>query len=243
MKLGNLLLGTAILLGIIFLSGLGMWQVQRLAWKQALIARVETNLSAAPLELQQVLAMQSSGQDIEYRPVRISGTFQHSLEQHYFATYKGSPGYFVYTPMTLADARVLFVNRGFVPLDRKATVGRAEGQITGIVAIDGLARTAPAQKPNRFVPENDLDKNIYHWKSLDQMNRQAFGSDGPAVVPIFVDAGPASNPGGLPIGGVTRITFPNSHLQYALTWFGLAGALLVVGGYFLFGRIRSNSAL
>ena len=76
------------------------------------------------------------------------------------------------------------------------------------------------------------------------MTSQAFATaDAKAVMPFFVDAGDAANPGGLPKGGVTLIEFPNSHLQYALTWFGLAGALLAVGGYFLFGRVRRNSPL
>ncbi|MEP0943623.1 MAG: SURF1 family protein [Rhizobiaceae bacterium] len=243
LRLSNILLIAAIIMGVIFLSGLGTWQLQRLAWKEGLIERVKNNLSAPPVPLTEIESLQEDGADIEYRPVQLSATFDHGREQHFFATHKSNPGYFVYTPATLSDGRVLFVNRGYVPLQRKAADGRAEGQVAGQVDIVGLARTAPTAKPNSFVPENDLAKNVYHWKSLTQMTTQAFPEGGVTTLPFFVDANDSPNPGGLPQGGVTLIQFPNSHLHYALTWFGLAGALLVVGGYFLFGRLRQKSSL
>ncbi|NKB51018.1 MAG: SURF1 family protein [Rhizobiaceae bacterium] len=241
MKLTNVILVVAIALGVIFLSGLGAWQIKRLAWKEGLIARVETNLSSPPLSFEEVQITYDRGEDIEYRPMRVSGVFDHAREQHFYATHKGNPGYFVYTPLKLDADAYVFVNRGYVPLQKKSADTRAPGQITGRQEIEGLARSAPQSKPNTFVPENDLHKNIYYWKSLAQMKVQAFGDETPNVVPFFVDAGDAPNPQKLPVGGVTRIEFSNSHLQYALTWFGLAGALLVVGGFFLFGRIRTNS--
>ena len=247
MKLTNVILAAAIAIGVVFLSGLGFWQVKRLAWKEALIQRVETNLSAAPLTLAEIDAMHQRGEDFEYRPVKLAGEFDHSGEQHFFATHKGSPGYFVYTPLKLETGAYIFVNRGYVPLEQKVSSGREAGQVTGRVEIEGLARSAPDAKPNTFVPDNDLAKNVYHWKSLDQMTARAFasgsGESGGPVMPFFVDAGDTANPGGLPQGGVTLIEFPNNHLQYAITWFGLAATLLVVGGFFLFGRIRGNSPL
>ena len=243
MKLSNIFLAGAIVIGVVFLSGLGTWQLKRLAWKEALIARVENNLSGPPVTLADIEVLAARGEDIEYRPVQVSGTFDHGREQHFFATHKGNPGYYVYTPARLADGRVLFINRGYVPLQRKPVDGRQQGQVEGVVKINGLARSAPAAKPNSFVPDNDLAKNVYHWKSLQQMTANAYPEGGVDVVPLFVDANDAANPGGLPVGGVTLITFPNSHLQYAITWFGLAATLLGVGGYFLFGRLRQKSSL
>lgn len=240
MKLANVILVAAIACGVVFLSGLGTWQMKRLAWKEALIERVENNLSADPLSLNDIDAMRLRGEDIEYRPVRFEGEFDHSREQYFFATHKGSPGYFVYTPLKLDSGAFIFVNRGYVPLDQKTPAGRSEGQVVGRVDINGLARSAPTAKPNSFVPDNDLVKNVYYWKSITEMSSQAFSVDEANVMSFFVDADGAEIPGGLPKGGVTLIEFPNSHLQYALTWFGLAAALLVVGGFFLFGRIRGN---
>jgi surfeit locus 1 family protein len=243
MKTGNIILAAAIVVGVLFLSGLGIWQVKRLAWKQAMIARVENNLTDTAVSLHEIGAMHASGEDFEYRPVHLSGNFDHSREQHFFATLAGQPGYFVYTPLMLDNDAYIFVNRGYVPMHLKQPDTRQAGLISGTTEIVGLARSAPDGKPNIFVPDNDLVKNVYHWKSLDQMTRRAFAERSVEVFPYYVDADARANPGGFPKGGVTRVEFPNSHLQYALTWFGLAGALLIVGGYFLYGRLKSNSTL
>ena len=242
MKLGSILLSVCIVAGIVFLTGLGVWQMKRLAWKEGMIARVEQNLNEAPLTMEAIDKRLQSGEDIEYRPVKLSGVFDHSKEQFYFATFKGKPGYFVYTPLTQNNGAVVFVNRGYIPLELKDRSNRPLGLISDKVEINGLARSAPSEKPNSFVPNNDLAKNVYHWKSLSQMAGNTFDKMEVSIVPFFVDADSAPVPGGMPTGGVTRIQFPNSHLQYALTWFGLAGALLVVGGIFLRGRIKHEAA-
>ena len=238
MKLSNLLLAAAIACGVVFLSGLGVWQVKRLAWKEAMVARVENNLKAEALDLAEIEQLHTEGEDIEYRPVRLSGVFDHSREQHFFATHKGAAGYYVYAPLQLESGRHIFVNRGFVPLERKSADSRMDGQIGGTVTLTGLARTAPLDKPNSFVPDNDLEKNVYHWKSLEQMKARAFAHGAVDVLPFFVDVDAKSAGTDLPVGGVTLIRFPNNHLQYAITWFGLAATLLVVGGLFLFGRTK-----
>ena len=131
------------------------------------------------------------------------------------------------------------MNRGFVPQDRTNPATRPDGQIEGTVPVTGLARSAPDGPPNAFTPDNDVAANIYHWKSLPQMTAAA-GLDPARVLPLFVDAareGAHAAPS-LPLGGVTRIQFPNSHLQYAVTWYGLALTLLLVGGTFLLRRLR-----
>lgn len=240
MKLSNIILALCVLSGIVFLSGLGIWQLNRLEWKNAMIARVEANLKKPPVPITTIEQMHEAGKDIEYAPTFVSGEFDHANEQHYFATHKGRSGYYIYTPLSRADGKIIFVNRGFVPLEKKEASTRSEGLIEGTVEIAGLARSAPGNKPNSFVPNNDLGKNVYYWKSISQMYGRAYDKMEIQTTPFFIDANNQPVPGGLPIGGVTRIQFPNSHLQYALTWFGLAGALLFVGGYFLMGRIRAQ---
>ena len=209
------------------LLALGTWQVQRLQWKEGLLQRIETRIHADPIALEEIAALQEEGADIDYRPTAVSGTFLHEAEQHYLATWQGASGFFVHTPLRLSDGRYIFVNRGFVPYDRKEPDTRAEGQVRGTVEIEGLARTAPADKPSFIVPDNDPAKNIYYWKDLQAMTRAAGLPEG-EVYPFYVDAGAGANPGGLPVGGVTRINLPNNHLQYAITWYGLAFALVCV---------------
>lgn len=241
MSIGRIILVFCICAGTAFLSSLGVWQLQRLDWKVAMIERVERGLQAEPVSVDEIAEDLSAGLDIEYRPATASGTFIHEAEAHYFATYEGRPGYFVYTPLRRANGMLLFVNRGFVPIDLKNAATRKDGQITGFVSINGLARSNPLAKPNTFVPENDPLKNIYYWKNIAEMSAQGMDQIDGTVMPFFLDADATLLDGaGAPVGGVTRVTFNNPHLQYAITWFGLAAALLFVGGWFFFsGRRRS----
>jgi surfeit locus 1 family protein len=214
-------------LGFAVLAGLGTWQVERLAWKEGLIAAIDSRIHSAPRDLAAIEKEFAETADVDYRSVTVSGTFDHAKERHFLATHDGRSGFFVYTPLVLPDGRSVFVNRGFVPYDRKEAARRGEGEVAGTVNITGLARNPLAEKPSMLVPDNEPAKNIFYWKDRDTM-ALSVGLDPAKLVPFFIDAGPAPNPGGLPIGGVTIVELPNNHLQYALTWYGLAAALAVI---------------
>lgn len=208
---------------------LGTWQVKRLQWKEALLSTIQARLQAEPATLDQIVALKAAGQDIEYRPVRLTGSFRHQNEQFFFATLNGRTGYFVYTPFALEEGGLVFVNRGFVDVDARDPASRPEGQVRGPLTIVGLARDRLSGKPSWAVPDNDPAANIFYWKDLDAMAANA-GIE-PSVAglrDVFVDADASANPGGQPVGAVTRIDLPNNHLQYAITWYGLALALLGV---------------
>ncbi len=225
----------AFLVALAVLLSLGTWQVQRLHWKEQLLADMAARRAAQPVSLAKIEALAAKGEDIEYRPVTVSGVFANNRERHFFATWHGRTGYYVYTPLELADGRFLFVNRGFVPFEAKEPEMRKQGQLTGEQTVTGLARARLAEKPSSLVPENDLAKNVFYWKDLDAMAAST-GIPAESLVPFFVDAGDAPNPKGLPIGAVTQFDLPNSHLQYAVTWYGLAAALVGVALYALFRR-------
>lgn len=228
-----------VLLALAILLGLGTWQVKRLYWKEALLADIEERRNAAPATVAEIEAIAKSGGDIEYRKVSLSGTFDHARERHFFATHQGRTGYYIYTPLTLADGRVLFVNRGFVPFEMKDPAKRSEGQVTGEVKITGLARAPLVAKPSSLLPDNDIAKNIFYWKDLAAMASSAdIAPD--RLVKLFVDADAAPNPGGWPQGGVTLIDLPNNHLQYAITWYGLAAALVIVAGFAYFRNHKAR---
>ena len=226
---------------LVVLIGLGNWQMRRLAWKEAMIERVERGLAAAPVDIATARDLHRAGEDLEYRPAVATGTFLHDGEAHYFATFKGRNGWFVYTPLRQSDGRILMVNRGFVEGARKDPSTRPEGQTEGEVTITGLLRTAPAEKPNPFVANNDLAKNVFHWKSLNQMASMGTDKMEVALEPFFLDAGPDTpTVGAGPVGGVTRVTFSNNHLGYAFTWYGLAASLVGVGLFFAFSRRNAS---
>ena len=222
---GPVLIATVAIALAILLS-LGTWQVLRLQWKEDLLARMEARLTTAPASLADI-EKEAATSDIDYAPVTLSGRFDNAQEQYFFATNDGRVGYYVYTPLTLADGRSVFVNRGFVPIELMQPATRKVGQIEGDVTITGLARAKLPGKPSWAVPENEPAKRLFFWKDLDAMAANATIPPD-RILPFFVDAGDAPNPGGWPRGGVTQLDLPNNHLSYALTWYGLAVVLVVV---------------
>lgn len=222
------------------LLGLGTWQVERLNWKEGLLATIEARRTSAPLPLAEVERQFASTGDVDYQAVRAAGQFLNDKEQFFFATWKGDTGFYVYTPLQLSDGRFVFVNRGFVPYDLKDPAKRPLSAVAGEVTITGLARNPLDGKPSLMVPDNDPVEKIFFWKDRTAMAENA-GLDASKLLPFFIDADATPNPGGLPIGGVTLIDLPNNHLQYALTWYGLAGALAVVFGAFAWRRRRDRT--
>lgn len=231
-----------LLAGLVLFSilvGLGTWQVQRLAWKENLIASVDARIKETPRPLAEIERQFAETGDVDYWPASAAGRFLNDRESHFLATWQGKAGFFVYTPLALADGRYVLVNRGFVPFDRKEASTRQQGQVEGEQSVTGLARNPLAEKPSSLVPDNDPVKNVFYWKDLPAMAGKA-GLPADRLVPFFIDADKTQNPGGLPIGGVTLIDFPNNHLQYAVTWYGLAAALVAVLGAWLIKRRRAE---
>ena len=219
--------GIMVLIALAILISLGTWQVERLHWKEGLLADIAERRAATPVPLGDIEAMAGQGGDIEYRTVTATGRYINNKERHFFATWRGQTGYYIYTPLQLADESYLFVNRGFVPYENKEPEMRMQGQLTGQQTVTGLARAKLPAKPSWLVPDNDVVKNIFYWKDLDVM-ASSVDLDKASVLPFFVDADSTPNPAGFPIGGVTQVDLPNDHLQYAFTWYGLAVVLAVV---------------
>lgn len=216
-----------VLVALAILLSLGTWQLQRLHWKEALIAELDSRVHSAPISLVEMERLLAAGEDVDYRPMQVTGRFDNGRERHFLATWNGESGFYIYTPLTLEDGRSLFVNRGFVPYGNKEPETRVLGQLTDVVTVTGLARARLSEKPSFIVPENDIAKNVFYWKDLDAMAAST-GLEAKRVVPFFFDADKTPNPSGFPIGGVTLIDLPNNHLQYVVTWYGLALALAAI---------------
>jgi surfeit locus 1 family protein len=208
---------------------LGAWQIERLFWKQDLIARRDAAVAAAPAPVPKTLA---EARGMEYRHVSDEGSFLYDKEIFLGATSDaGGQGYQVLTPLLEPGGRVVFVNRGYIPAELKDSARRSAAQIPGTVHVQGLLRLPPTARPNWFLPDNRPDLNYWFWVDLPAM---AAADNLDRVAPFYIDADATPNPGGWPKGGVTRLTLPNNHLQYAITWFSLAIALIVI--YVLFHR-------
>ncbi|MCQ0987764.1 SURF1 family protein [Jiella marina] len=226
----------ACLLGIVILAGLGTWQVERLHWKEDLLARIEQRVEAEPTDLATLRQRAEAGEDIAYTPVRLSGRFLNEGERYFLSTFEGQAGWNVFTPLLLEDGDLIFVNRGFVPYDLRDPEKREAGLIEGEVELTGIARVPPTEKPGYFIPDNDPSKDTFFWQDLSVMAAGLTLASDARVLPFTVDAGPGRAPGGWPVGGTTVVTMPNNHLQYAITWYGIGLVLVVMTGMMVWRR-------
>lgn len=221
------------------LCALGAWQVNRLIWKEQLIEKVEARLESDPVFLSEVAGTGFEKSDHEYLPVKFSGEFDHNREVYFFTTGKGgASGWNIHTPLTLENGEILIVNRGFVPFDFKEPEKREAGQVDGTQQWDALLRFPLIEKPFGSI-ENNIEKREFYWRNVNEM-AIAMGIEPDRALPVIADLRSTDVPGGWPKGGTTIVSFPNNHLQYAVTWFGLALTLLGVGSYFLYSRRQTN---
>ena len=208
---------------VLLCLGLGSWQIQRLHWKEGLIAERDAALAAPPVAPPRTI---DEARAREFHRVVAEGIFLHDREILRIAPGPtGESGFDVLTPLRLADGRALFVNRGFVPTDRQDAATRAAGQLAGTVRVAGLLRLPPVAKPSFFTPENRPDRHFWFWLDLPAM---AAADRLPDAAPFYIEADATPNPGGWPKGGEGVTPLPNDHLQYAITWFSLAVAGLVI---------------
>ena len=239
------LLGPALLTLVMLpvLLVLGTWQLQRLGWKQDLIAKLEARVAAEPVSYTSVLAEfhKSSPDlntgDVEYMRVRVTGTFDHAEERHVYAPRSSSQGWNVFTLLKPEGGQPpVYVNRGWVPDKFKDPAPRAEGQITGPVTITGLVRLDDPK--TMFAAPNDPKGNRWYQRDTWAMRWGEKGPPSPeelslmrlqGYAPFSIDAeAEPANPGEWPKGGTTEVHLPNSHLQYVVTWYGLALTLIVI---------------
>ncbi|WP_456734266.1 SURF1 family protein [Bradyrhizobium sp. USDA 3364] len=233
----SLVLLTLGMLGVVLLSALGIWQVERRAWKLALIDRVDQRMHAAPV----APPPPSSWPDVtaasdEYRRVTVRGSFLNADETLVQAVTTDGPGFWVLTPLRMVDGTTVLVNRGFVPSDRRDPATRRDGEPQGPVGVTGLLRIS--EPKGGFLRSNDPAAG--RWYSRDVATISAVHGLS-HVAPFFIDADATPNPGGYPVGGLTIVRFPNNHLIYALTWLALA---FMLGAAFLrifSGRSRAGA--
>ena len=211
-------LAIAALLGIAGLLALGVWQIERLSWKLALIDRVEQRIHAVPEPMPPMASwpLINASHD-EYRRVTVTGRFMHDRETLVKAVTDEGAGFWVLTPLETADGTMVLINRGFVPPERREKAARQAGNPAAPVAITGLLRLT--EPKGGFLRANDPAGNRWYSRDVEAI---AAARGLPRVAPFFIDADATPNPGGYPQGGLTVVTFHNNHLIYALTWFGLA---------------------
>lgn len=195
---------------------LGVWQVQRLAWKEDLIARVDARVHAdpvtAPAQGDWATVNKAS---YEYLRVQITGEYLAEGISLVAAATEEGQGYWVMVPLQRADGSWVYINRGFVPQSLREQAGRGDFAPDGEVSVTGLLRLN--EPGGGVLRDNVPTEDRWYSRDVQAMAEQ----DGLApVAPFFIDADASEQPG--PVGGLTVIRFPNNHLVYAITWFALA---------------------
>ncbi len=206
-------------------TALGVWQLQRLAWKLDLIARVDAHVlapPAAPPGPQTWPRVTAMGD--EYRHVRVSGTYDNASETLVQAVTEAGPGFWVMTPFRADAGDTILINRGFVPQEKSAQGSRSAGLIMARTTVTGLLRMS--EPHGGFLRANQPAAQRWYSRDVAEIAKARGLAK---VAPYFIDADGTPNAGGWPRGGLTVIRFPNSHLVYALTWFGLAGMVVAWG--------------
>jgi surfeit locus 1 family protein len=228
------------LAGLVILVGLGIWQLDRKAWKDQLSAKMTARLSAAPVNLPPREQWGRLDQENnEFR--RVTFPVEFIKDQEALVYTAGSPlrpdvtgaGYWVLAPARLPGGSVIVVNRGFVPADRKDIATRSDSVPAGVIDITGVMRWPEPR--GLFTPADEPKNSVWFLRDHRSM---AQAKDWGAVASFYIDQEEPQAPGGLPRAGKLTLALPNNHLQYALTWFGLAAVLAGVYLSWLISRRR-----
>ena len=245
---GLLLPSIFALLCLALLIGLGTWQLERKAWKDKLIETLNERLGASPQPLPPAGAWDRlDPSEAEFRRVAFRAEFQNpnppNPRNHEARVYTAGsglrddikgPGYFVFAPARLTDGRVVVVNRGYVagqPNQGTKPVPRPAGPVD----IVGILRWP--ERRGWFVPAYDGRADVWYARSLFEMTSQ---KEWNTTAPFYVEQEAPVPAGGIPKPGTLRLNLPNNHLQYALTWYGLALVLLAVFAVWVRGRRRET---
>lgn len=210
------------LLGTGTLVSLGVWQLQRLAWKEDMLARIDARIGAAPVPLPDAPTPEAD----EFRPVIVDGVIL-APEIRVLASKKQvGPGYRVIAPFQVGD-RTILLDRGFLPVDKEDTP-----RTTGPAKVTGNLHWP--DEVDGFTPDPDRDAGLWFARDVASL-ADALGTE-----PVMLIAATQTDPNIDPMP-VDTAGIPNDHLQYAITWFLLAGVWLVMT-YFFARRLRASES-
>jgi surfeit locus 1 family protein len=226
--------------GVTILIGLGLWQLDRRVWKQNLVLTLNTRLARAPEDLPPRASWpRLLAEGNEFARVTFPAEFLDGQEALVYTAgsplrpdIKG-PGYWVIAPAQLAGGSIVLVNRGFVPLEAKDPATRVAGNSRGTIEIVGVMRWPETR--GLFTPADDVKGNVWYLRDPEAI---AAAKKWASAAPFYIDQEAPVPAGGWPKPGKLVVALPDNHLQYAITWFGLALALAGVYVVWLAGRLR-----
>ncbi|XP_057309251.1 surfeit locus protein 1-like [Hydractinia symbiolongicarpus] len=219
--------------------GLGTWQVRRLEWKKGLIKEMEAKTQKEAVPLPHDILTPTRMEEMQYRRVIVHGKFDHSKEIYVgprslnadkeskggLVSGKPTSGYHVVTPFVLDSGERILVNRGWVPKGKKKPDTRTEGQVIDAMQLTGFVRKGEKRPP--FAPKSREDGFDWHYCDVENFSKLL------NTTPLLIDADSVSTSPGGPLGGQTRVSIRNEHMQYIITWYSLSAAT-----FFLYYQMR-----
>jgi surfeit locus 1 family protein len=215
-------------IGLAILISLGIWQVQRLHWKQGLIAQIDYRLSEKPLELEQILKVWSGKVDVEFLKVKATGAFDKSQTLKLFISQSGG-GWMQIQPFNLNSGESILVARG-ITNDETTVVPPPSGTVT----IEGYLSEHEGLQPT-YVPDNQPAANRWYWWDVSEL----YKTIGTKPYPILHLLTGTPGTEGLAVEP-PKANLRNNHLGYAITWFGLAIVLIVMTALFVRARMKDG---
>lgn len=225
----------AALIGITILCALGTWQLQRLHWKEGLLADIAAKLGRDAIPFTSV----PQGDTAEFTKVTATGTFVPGGSRFVIATFEGGGGWQVVTPLQMDNNYVLLVDRGTIP-DEALPAFQSE-TFAGPAAITGILRLR-RDKPGAFTPVNDVAGNHWYWWDVPAMLASVTLPEGAKPVRVIIQLLPDTASPPLPRPQPPSVNLPNNHLGYAMTWFGFAIALAVIATLFIRQQMKKSAA-
>ena len=226
-------LALATTIGLIILCGLGTWQIFRLAEKTKLIAQLEARMEAAPITLAEAMTRQAKGEDIEYMMVKADGHIDTAHTLAKITSFDGKPGWDIIAPFISTDGIFVLLDNGPAATKQIVIADASAETVSGIIRL---------HKKGRGIFDNDNDEasNTWYWWDLPAMWAAAQAPQDAKIAPFILQkilpATTSTN------DHPAQVELSNNHLGYAITWFGLAAALLAVSGFFARSLVKKTDA-
>lgn len=218
----------ATIVGLAILLSLGVWQLKRLAWKEALLAQLAANAAAPAVDLSTAYNMSRAGSNVEFVRVSFTGTYNNAAWMKRLSSYEGGQGWTIITPAASEDGWAVIVDRGRLPGQMLDHFKPPEGP----QAIEGVIRTHPYGQ-GYFDPDNDPATRMWYWWDVKAMQAASGLPASLKPFPFEVQLVPGNTGVEFPKPQEPKADLANNHLGYAITWFGLALTLLGVSGFYI----------
>ena len=247
---GGIGFGVFTLVMVALFVGLGVWQLQRRLEKHALIAALTERLAVAPGSLPSPAQWSSltPARD-EFRRVSFPAVYQYAPDAMVYSSGSAvrddisGPGTWAFMPARLPTGEIVVINAGFVQntMQEREQQDRAVTRLitTAPVMLSGYIRFPEAA--GVLTPPENLAKRLWFTRDHLAMSRAlGWGADGRPVAPFYIDLEQPVPASGIPKPGPLQVHLKDDHMQYAITWFGLAGAVVIAFGIWLLGQRRAS---